>query len=75
MRQQLRTDARVHGIITKGGDQAEHHSRSTPRAEFYLRAPTEDYCHELLRRFKACAEGAAAATGCRVKVTAGRDHP
>jgi amidohydrolase len=69
MRQQLRPDARVHGIITKGGDQANIIPEHTA-AEFYLRAPTRDYCRELLRRFEACAEGAATATGCTVKVTA-----
>ncbi len=68
MRQQLRTDARVHGIITKGGDQANIIPEHTT-AEFYLRAPTKDHCKELLRRFEACAEGAATATGCRVTVT------
>ncbi len=67
MRQQLRTDARVHGIITKGGDQANIIPEHTT-AEFYLRAPTKEYCRELLRRFEACAEGAATATGCTVKV-------
>jgi metal-dependent amidase/aminoacylase/carboxypeptidase family protein len=69
MRQQLRPDARVHGIITKGGDQANIIPEHTA-AEFYLRAPTKDYCRELLRRFEACAEGAAAATGCTQKVSA-----
>jgi metal-dependent amidase/aminoacylase/carboxypeptidase family protein len=69
MRQQLRPDARVHGIITKGGDQANIIPEHTA-AEFYLRAPTKDYCRELLRRFEACAEGAATATGCTVKVIA-----
>ena len=69
MRQQLRPDARVHGIITKGGDQANIIPEHTA-AEFYLRAPTRDYCRELLRRFEACADGAATATGCRVTVTA-----
>src|SRR5207244_4069918 len=39
-------------------------------AECYLRAPTKDYCKELLRRFEGCAQGAATATGCTVKVTA-----
>jgi amidohydrolase len=68
MRQQLRPDARVHGVITKGGDQANIIPEHTA-AEFYLRAPTRDYCRELLRRFEACAEGAARATGCRVTVT------
>lgn len=69
MRQQLRPDARVHGIITKGGDQANIIPEHTA-AEFYLRAPTKDYCEELRRRFHACAEGAATAAGCTVTVTA-----
>ena len=68
MRQQLRPEARVHGIITRGGDQANIIPEYTA-AEFYLRAPTTAYCKELLRRFEGCAEGAAAATGCTVKVT------
>jgi metal-dependent amidase/aminoacylase/carboxypeptidase family protein len=38
-------------------------------AEFYLRSVSVDYCWELLRRFTAAAEGAAAATGCRASVT------
>ena len=67
MRQQLRPDARIHGIITKGGEQANIIPEYTS-AEFYLRATTVDYCWELLRRFTAAAEGAAAATGCRVQV-------
>jgi amidohydrolase len=69
MRQQLRPDSRVHGIITKGGDQANIIPEHTT-AEFYLRAPTKDYCRELLRRFEGCAQGAATATGCTVKVAA-----
>src|SRR6266849_1118695 len=69
MRQQLRPDARVHGVITKGGDQANIIPEYTS-AEFYLRAPTKDYCKELLGRFEGCAQGAATATGCTVTVTA-----
>jgi amidohydrolase len=69
MRQQLRPDARVHGIITRGGEQANIIPEYTS-AEFYLRATTTDYCRELLRRFEATAQGAAEATGCRVTVTA-----
>jgi metal-dependent amidase/aminoacylase/carboxypeptidase family protein len=69
MRQQLRPDARVHGVITKGGEQANIIPEYTS-AEFYLRAITVEYCHELLRRFRAAAEGAATATGCRVTVSA-----
>jgi amidohydrolase len=69
MRQQVRPEARVHGVITRGGEQANIIPEYTA-AEFYLRAPTKDYCQELLRRFEGCAEGAATATGCRVTVTA-----
>jgi len=69
MRQQVRPDARIHGVITKGGDQANIIPEHTA-AEFYLRAPTKDYCEELLRRFEGCAEGAATATGCTVTVSA-----
>jgi amidohydrolase len=69
MRQQIRTDARIHGVITKGGEQANIIPEYTS-AEFYLRATTVLYCRELLRRFTAAADGAAAATGCRVQVTA-----
>ncbi|OGL17513.1 MAG: hypothetical protein A3F92_16675 [Candidatus Rokubacteria bacterium RIFCSPLOWO2_12_FULL_71_22] len=68
MRQQLRPDARVHGIIVKGGEQPNIIPEYT-RADFYLRALSKDYCAELLRRFRGCAEGAAAATGCRVEIT------
>jgi amidohydrolase len=68
MRQQIRPDARIHGIITKGGEQANIIPEYTS-AEFYLRGTTVAYCEELLRRFTAAAEGAAAATGCRVTVT------
>jgi amidohydrolase len=69
MRQQIRPEARIHGVITKGGDQANIIPEHTA-AEFYLRAPTREYCQELLRRFQGCAEGAAAATGCKVEVIA-----
>jgi amidohydrolase len=69
MRQQIRPDARIHGIITRGGEQANIIPEYTS-GEFYLRAVTVDYCHELVRRFRAAAEGAATATGCTVTVTA-----
>jgi amidohydrolase len=69
MRQHVRPEARIHGVITKGGDQANIIPEHTV-AEFYLRAPTREYCKELLRRFEGCAEGAATATGCSVTVTA-----
>jgi amidohydrolase len=68
MRQQLRPDSRVHGIITVGGQQANIIPEHTA-AEFYLRSPDRSYLGELRRRFEAAAEGAATQTGCRVQVT------
>ncbi|MBI4611331.1 MAG: M20 family metallopeptidase [Candidatus Rokubacteria bacterium] len=68
MRQQLRPDARVHGIITHGGDQPNIIPEYTA-AEFYLRSLSKAYLPELLRRFEACAQAAATATGASVKVT------
>jgi amidohydrolase len=68
MRQQLPSDARVHGIITVGGQQANIIPEYTA-AEFYLRSADRGYLPELRRRFEAAAEGAGLATGCRVQVT------
>jgi amidohydrolase len=65
MRQQLRPDSRIHGIITVGGQQANIIPEHTA-AEFYLRSPDRAYLGEIRRRFEAAAEGAATQTGCRV---------
>ena len=68
MRQQLRDEARVHGIITHGGDAANIIPDYT-RAEFYARSLDPDYLAELERRLLACARGAAEATGARLEVS------
>jgi amidohydrolase len=68
MRQQLRPDARVHGVIAVGGQQPNIIPEYTA-AEFYLRSLDREYLQEIRRRFEAAAEGAATATGCRVQVT------
>ncbi len=69
MRQQLRDDARVHGIITHGGE-AANIIPSYTRAECYVRSFGVDYLSEVEARLKACARGAAEATGCRVEFSA-----
>ena len=68
MRQQLRSDARVHGIIAKGGSAANVIPEHTI-GRFSVRALDRRYQQEVLRRFIACAEGAATATGATVKVS------
>jgi amidohydrolase len=68
MRQQLREEARVHGIITHGGAAANIIPDYT-RAEFYVRANDAEYLEELSRHLIACARGAAEATGARLEVS------
>ncbi|MBU6423397.1 MAG: M20 family metallopeptidase [Chloroflexota bacterium] len=68
MRQHLRSDARVHGIITSGGS-AANIIPAYAASKWSVRALDTQYQQEVLRRFIACAEGAAKATGTTVKVT------
>jgi len=69
MRQQLRDEARVHGIITHGGEAANIVPDYT-RAECYVRSFDAAYLEQLEEHLKACARGAAEATGCRVEFSA-----
>ena len=67
LRQQVRPDGRIHGIITHGGE-APNIIPAYAAARFMVRALDPAYLDELSRRVTACFEGAAAATGCRVKI-------
>ena len=62
MRQGLRPDARIHGIITHGGD-APNIIPDYAAALFYVRAGSCTYRDELLERVRKCGQGAALATG------------
>jgi amidohydrolase len=66
LRQQVRPDVRIHGIITNGG-QAPNIIPETASATFYVRAATLDYMWEVYKKVVACAEGAARATGAQLK--------
>ncbi len=68
LRQQVRPECRIHGIITSGGAAANiipEHAAAT----FYVRAPRIDTMWELYKRVVACAEGATRAAGAGLKVT------
>src|SRR5207249_3025192 len=58
LRQQVRTDARIHGIITHGGA-APNIIPEFAAATFYVRSINLDYMWELQKRVVACAEAAA----------------
>ena len=66
LRQHLRDDARIHGIITHGGE-APNIVPDYTAARFYVRAADTSYCAEVLEKVRACAEGAAQATGTRLE--------
>jgi len=67
LRQQVRPDCRIHGIITNGGAAANIIPESAA-ATFYVRAPRIDAMWDLYKRVVACAEGAARAAGAGLKV-------
>jgi len=67
LRQQLRDSARVHGIITDGGQAVNvipHHTA----ASLLLRAEEDAYLDDVLKgKVLACFQAAAQATGCRLE--------
>jgi metal-dependent amidase/aminoacylase/carboxypeptidase family protein len=66
LRQHIRDRARIHGIITDGGEAANivpDHSAAT----FIVRAEDNDYLNELKERVLNCFRGAATATGARLE--------
>ena len=67
LRQQVRPDCRIHGIIDNGGA-AANIIPEYAKATFYVRAPRIDQMWKLHRRVVACAEGAARATGATLTV-------
>jgi amidohydrolase len=68
LRQQVRSDARIHGIITNGGDAANIIPEKAV-AQFYVRAQTKTYLDELVDRVKNCAKGAALGAGAEIKIS------
>jgi len=67
LRQQVRPECRIHGIITSGGA-AANIIPEYAAATFYVRARRIDTMWELHKRVVACAEGAARAAGAGLKV-------
>lgn len=66
LRQHLRDDVRIHGVITHGGD-APNIVPEYAETQFIVRAADTSYAAEVLEKVRACAEGAALATGARLE--------
>ena len=69
LRQHVKDDVRIHGIITHGGD-APNIVPEYAKARFYIRAATREYLNEVTEKVKAIAEGAALTTGAKLNVIA-----
>ncbi|MEW6545709.1 MAG: M20 family metallopeptidase [Bacillota bacterium] len=66
LRQHLKEEARIHGIIAEGG-RAPNIIPDRARIRMYVRARDPAYLEEVERRVRECAQGAAQATGARVE--------
>jgi metal-dependent amidase/aminoacylase/carboxypeptidase family protein len=66
LRQHVKPDVRLHGIITDGG-KATNVVPDHAAAKMYVRATEKKYMEEVVEKVKKCAEGAAVATGTTVK--------
>jgi amidohydrolase len=71
LRQQMRPDCRIHGVVVEGGAAANIIPERAV-ADFNVRGPSLKAMWALYRRVVACAEAAAVATGTRLTVT---QHP
>ncbi|AJY73586.1 M20 family metallopeptidase [Paenibacillus beijingensis] len=68
LRQQTRSDARIHGIIDHGGS-APNIIPDYASAKFYIRSANRAYTDELTAKVMDCARGAAMQTGCRLETS------
>jgi amidohydrolase len=73
LRQHLRMESRIHGIITNGGE-ATNVVPKYARAEFLVRADTQSYVAEMMEKVQNIARGAALMTGCEVTMEEGELH-
>ena len=67
LRQQMRPEWRVSGIITKGGVKTNI-IPDLCEAEFQIRAPTREELQELHQKVTGCLEGSALASGCEAEI-------
>lgn len=68
LREHIRSDSRVHGVIINGG-RAANIVPDYAKCQFYVRSTSKTYNLELLEKIKNCARGAAIATGTKLKIT------
>lgn len=67
LRQQVKQDVRIHGIITDGG-QAINIVPASAVCKFYVRAKKRNYLNDVTKRVIGCAKGAAQMTGAELEI-------
>ena len=67
LREHLRDDVRIHGIITEGGV-APNIVPERAVARFYVRSLDRDYLNTVVEKVKNCAKGAALGIGAKVEI-------
>ena len=65
LRQHVRPETRIHGVVLEGGT-APNIVPASARARFEVRAPWRTYLNDLVEQVFNCARGAALATGTEV---------
>ena len=67
LRQQTKPDARIHGIITEGGEACNVIPEHCV-CRFYVRAAKKSYLKHLYGQVANCGKAAAVATGCKLQM-------
>lgn len=70
LRQHVKSDVRIHGIVRRGGV-APNVVPDYAEGEFYVRAATREYLDIVIGKVKDCATAGALATGARLEVEEG----
>lgn len=68
LREHIRPDARIHGIVADGG-RAANIVPDYACVRYYVRAAKKGYLDGLVERVKNCGRAGALATGCRVEIS------
>ncbi|MFL0251440.1 M20 family metallopeptidase [Clostridium neuense] len=68
LRQQLKSDVRIHGIITQGG-YAPNIIPDECACRFEVRSEKRSYLNKVSERVKNCAKGAALMTGAKLEIS------
>lgn len=68
LREHVKSDVRIHGIISDGG-KAANVVPDKAVAQFYVRAEERSYLNEVVEKVKAVANGAATMTGTKLEIS------